>query len=246
MPANKIGAANISETTSLLTKEALQKVSGFLPDVTSLVVRPGYHVHSLFSDADHPVSPLCVKGVTINGENLIFIVGKDGFVYVSSVNRFGKIYVLARRYFKYPENIYLFNRDGTYGSSAEYEQNTSKTVRIISVAKSIYILSNEQSWLIKGDGMLMFDDAGDTCWVDALCATVHDINNETPKLQSVGRVCSMLRRGDLVYVRAKSELGGYGAPSSESPVPETNGYIVHGIKGMTNNCEIDRRNILEP
>ena len=131
---------------------------------------------------------------------------------------------------------------GAFGVSVD-NQNTSKTVKIISVAKSIYILSNEQYWVIRGDGIVMYDDTMNTCIVDALNATIRDIENETPKLQNVGRVCSTLRRDDRLYVRARSELGGYGAMSNEVTVPETNGYIVYGIKGMTNTATIGRLNI---
>lgn len=247
MPTNKIGIANLSETTSLLTKDALQKSHGFLPDSASIAVRPGYHLHATMSDYAKPITPLCISGITMSGEPLIMVVGTDGFVYVSPTNRLGKFYVLARRYYKYVENIYLFNRDGYYSgnfSTSASNQNTSKVAKIISVAKSIYVLSNEQSWLIHGDGILLFDDVTQTCVVDALNATITDIDNETPKLQNVGRVCSTLRRDDRVYVRAKSELGGYGAPSNDVVVPETNGYIVYGIKGMTNSCSIQKENII--
>lgn len=245
MPTNARGIANISETTSLLTKDALQKSSGFLPDSASVVVRPGYHLHCIMSDKDKPITPLCISGVSMSGEKFIMVVGQDGFVYVSPVNRLGKFYVLARRYLKTHENLYLFNRDGYYVGNSAFpnNQNTAKVAKIISVAKSIYILSNENNWVIHTDGMIFFDDVKQMCVVDALNATIHDIENETPKLQSVGRVCSTLQRGDEVYVRARSELGGYGAPSNSIEVPETNGYIVYGIKGMTNISSVLRENI---
>lgn len=246
MPTNKIGIANLSETTSLLTKDALQKAHGFLPDSASVAVRPGYHVHCFIADSNKPIVPLTVAGVSMSGEPLLMVVGRDGFIYVSPTSRLGKFYVLARRYFKHQENLFLFNRDGSYSGASgvsDDNQNTAKIAKIISVAKSIYILSSEQSWLVRGDGILLFDDNTQTCIVDALNATIHDIENETPKLQNVGRVCSTLRRDDRVYVRAKSELGGYGAPSNEVTVPETNGYIVYGIKGMTNTATIEKENV---
>ena len=185
----------------------------------------------------------------IGGESFIFVVGRDGFVYASPVNQLGKFYIVARRYFKYQENLYMFNRDGYYtgqsGTGVD-NQNTSRTVKIITAAKTIYLLSNEQCWAINADGIVDFNTDGTvtahTMIVDALNATVHDIENETPKLQSVDRVCSTLRKDDRIYVRAKSELGGYGAPSNDVTIPETNGYIVYGIKGMTNTCSIKNKN----
>lgn len=245
MPTNKIGIANLSETTSLLTKDALQKAHGFLPDSASVAVRPGYHVHCFMSDENKPITPLHVAGISMSGEPFIMVAGRDGFVYVSPTNRLGKFYVLARRYYKHQENLYLFNRDGSYtGNTTTVDnQNTGKIAKIITVAKNIYILSSEQCWVIRNDGIILFDDTTQTCVVDALNATIHDIENETPKLQNVGRVCSSLNRDDRLYVRAKSELGGYGAPSNEITVPETNGYIVYGIKGMTNTASIAKGNV---
>jgi len=245
MPTNKIGIANLSETTSLLTKDALQKAQGVLPDSASVAVRPGYHVHCFFTDSGVPILPLHVAGGNIGGEPLIIVAAMSGFVYVSPVNRLGKFYVLDRRYFKFTESIYLFNRDGIFSGIATSvdNQNTAKTAKIITISKNIYVLSNEQCWLIRGDGMILFDDDKMTCTVDALNATITDIDNETPKLHNVGRTCSVLKKDDRVYVRAKSELGGYGAPSVSVKVPETNGYIVYGIKGMTNTCKITRENV---
>lgn len=245
MPTNTIGIANLSETTSLLTKDALNKSQGFLPDAASVAVRPGYHVHCFMADNNTPILPLHVAGVSIGGEPLIMVAGKDGFVYVSPINRLGKFYVLSRRYYKFTENIHLFNRDGYYlGSTTSPDnQNTSKTAKIITVAKSIYILSSEKCWLIHSDGILLFDDTKQSCVVDALNATVHDIENETPKLQNVNRMCSLLNKDDSIYVRAKSELGGYGAPSNDIRIPETNSYIVYGINGMTNTLDVIRENI---
>lgn len=245
MPTNKIGIANLSETTSLLTKDALQKAQGVLPDSASVGVRPGYHVHCFFTDDGKPILPLHVAGGNIGGEPLIIVAAMDGFVYVSPVNRLGKFYVLDRRYYKFTESIYLFNRDGLFSGisgTTAYNQNTSKTAKILTISKNIYILSNEQCWVLRGDGMILFDDTKMTCTVDALNATITDIDNETPKLHNVGRVCSVLNKDDRVYVRAKSELGGYGAPSVSVKVPETNGYIVYGVKGMTNLCSITREN----
>jgi len=244
MPTNKIGIANLSETTSLLTKDALQKATGFLPDSASIAVRPGYHLHCFMANDGSPILPLYVAGINISGEPLIIMAAQDGFVYVSPVNRLGKFYVLDRRYYKFTESLCLFKRDGLFtgiGGTAD-NQNTTKRAKKLTISKNINILTSEQSWMIRGDGMLLFDDTKYTCTVDALNATISDIDNQTPKLQNVGRVCSMLKKDDRIYVRAKSELGGYGAPSVEVKIPETNGYIVYGIKGMTNVCSVTREN----
>jgi len=249
MPTNKIGIANLSETTSLLTKDALQKAHGFLPDEASVFVRPGYHVKTFIGTATDTILPIATAGVSLSGEPFIFIVGANGYLYACPINRLGHFYVVARRHFKYQENIFLFNRDdyftGNSGSSLP-TQNTAWMAKIITVGKSVYILSNERSWLIQGDGIVMFDETTKTLIVDALEATIHDIENETPQLQQIGRDSSVLMKDDSIYVRAKSELGGYGAPSNDVIIPETNAYIVHGIKGMTNQLSISKLNVVIP
>lgn len=221
----KGGVRRVNETTTLLGDQHVLKGKNFIPDNSGISVRSGMTtIARIDNEQDQTKTnlPLAMKSVNISGEDIVLIVQNNCVIQAVFPNRTGCIYDVRRRYFDVDEKIIL-------GNDSEIPNN----VDILEVGNYIYILSPVRSWVIYRDGMLKIEQTtvgvyttGDYITVDALDATIMDLDNETLRLVKTGDTASLLQKGDLLFARFRSEFGGRGSASLSTKLTETNSYVV--------------------
>jgi len=231
---NEKGLVSIHETTSLLNKEFLLRNTNFVPEQKSISVRPGVtqvvkiaKVESL--STFNSMLPIAMKSVMLGGENGIMFVERRGgikFVWPESPNI---VFDIKRRWFDHQELLTVRNNN-----------DVATTVEIIEAANYIYILSPVRSWAIIKDGMVKIDRDYSTkskpsgiITVDALDATILDLDQDTLKLRASDKTSSSIMRGTNICARMRSELGGSGACTPDSIIPRTNSYIAETSQTFT-------------
>lgn len=218
----KGGNRRTGETTTLLGDNHVLKGRNFIPDGDGVSVRSGMTAILQMDDSSNTQVPLAVKTVTISGEDIILSVMNNCKVYAIFPKRTGMYYQLYRRYYDINEPILLGN-----------ETYVPNYADIVQVGNYIYLISPTRSWVIYRDGMLKFEQthvgyptSTDKLIVDALDATILDLDYESIKLTKTGKTGSYIRKGDWLSARFRSEFGGRGAPSSATKVQETDSYVV--------------------
>jgi hypothetical protein len=210
------GLNKTSETTSLLGDSLLKHSSNFLPIINGIEIREG-----MSSVADNfPHNIIAAKAVTIGGIKSVLFVDSLGVVIAVIPELKNRVLTLGRRWFGGSEQI-------TLGSGATVAE-------ILEVGNNIYLLSNDESYVVKADGFCYIDDEGasKTMIVDALHATIIDAERDDTQIWRTENFSSFIPMGTPLSYRVRNEFGGRGSMSQMTYVPKDSGYVLAGVKGM--------------
>lgn len=224
----KGGNRRTGETTTLLGDSHVLKGKNFIPDGDGVSVRAGMTAiakMAVESPDSESRTPIAMKTVNIAGEDVLIIISKTGLVEAVFPRRTGMIYKVYRRFYDVEERVVVCN-----------QTHVPNYAEILEVGNYIYLLSVTRSWVIYRDGLLQIkqtdvgkpstDPETDRIVVDALDATIFDLDYESLKLTKTGKTGAYLRKGDYLSARMRSEFGGRGAPSSSTRLHETDSYVV--------------------
>jgi hypothetical protein len=228
------GLVSINETTSVLGNEYLLEAKNVEADGYSIKNRNGidkvtpltYLVMGREPETKY-MDPLAIKAVTIGSQEVILIVNHNGLVFGIIPEHYNQMYNLKYRDFRAEKHM-----DCRIG----YNLTPPTRAEIIEYSNYVYVITNQGSWAIIKNGIFSISQSeslDDSIVVDALNATLNDLDGEFPKLELISKnKFSQLEAGERIFVRNVSQLGGRGYPSETVETNEQGSYFVHGIDAI--------------